>query len=183
MGSLKSWGNIAIRNKAQLLLNEAGMKGDKDISPDKLTKHLGYEMLFFQPERDTSDIYGAVDKERKEIYINSEDPIEKQVFTIGHEIGHIRLHPDCDNVIDYRRKTESFKKLDKNQKIMEREADVFAFELLLPFKEFVASYKEYDGDTSWIANDFHIAESDIIKRVNFINKQIEDGYLPEGTAW
>ncbi|MBL0725879.1 MAG: ImmA/IrrE family metallo-endopeptidase [Alphaproteobacteria bacterium] len=78
-----------------------------------------------------NSISGLLDYENKRIIINKQDPIDKQNFTIAHEIGHFILHSKWvksknGNII---LKLNSF-----NDNQQELEADTFAANLLVPCK-------------------------------------------------
>lgn len=71
-------------------------------------------------------ISGAFDRDARTIYINTNEPYTRQMFTIAHELGHYFLHSHLAEDIIYREKNET-----KNRP-EETEADAFAAELLMP---------------------------------------------------
>ena len=110
---------------AQIALCEASFN-NKNVDVVELANLLGYSV--FQADFE-NDIAGKVEKNSNEaiIYINRNDKPERQRFTIAHEIGHILLHHNNNqdiDFIDYRNKGEYSQK--------EFEADNFPAALLMP---------------------------------------------------
>lgn len=66
------------------------------------------------------------------IVINKNDYSTRQLFTIGHEIGHFILH--CNNKVNfYERYTENKNCIgDTKKELIERQADFFSASLLMP---------------------------------------------------
>ena len=91
------------------------------------------------------------DKERF-IFINDNDPETRQKFTLAHELGHFFLHmkDDADGVII------SFRG-DKNP--IEREADIFAAELLMPKHLIEQEHRDIPFPTaSYLASQFGVSK-------------------------
>ncbi len=101
-------------------------------------------------------ITGFVDYDNKIIYIGDEKfGPRHENFTIAHEVGHAVLHQDSYNMPPVTRKWESRRlavltKTDE-QRRMEREANIFASELLMPEEavrnQFLKIFKE---NSLWI---------------------------------
>ena len=70
------------------------------------------------------------------IVVNTDDSItlERRIFTVAHELGHLILHSDSFNG-----------KVEEENKKEEIEADAFASELLVPQKAFEEKLQEYKG--------------------------------------
>jgi hypothetical protein len=73
---------------------------------------------------------GIIDRRRKEIYIATRCPPRTQRFTLGHEIGHLVLHP----LELYHRDRPLVGAARSNVPLIEREADIFSAELLMPHR-------------------------------------------------
>jgi len=71
------------------------------------------------------------------IGINDEEPINRQRFSIAHELGHFLLHKNKFAFVDYREKKDV---LIHNHK--EREANIFAAAILMPEKPLKDDLKE-----------------------------------------
>lgn len=83
-------------------------------------------------EFEDGDIAGVINLEKKYLYINQADSIQRQRFTIAHELAHWLLHKDAmqeNNMLAvlYR------KPLGKDEEDpLEKEANCFAANLLVP---------------------------------------------------
>lgn len=94
------------------------------VDLDKILQKFGlkaYNTNFSKPE-----ISGAFSREEKQIYLDATDPYTRKVFTLAHELGHYFLHDDKAYDILYREKRSHARPE------LEREADEFAAELLMP---------------------------------------------------
>lgn len=75
------------------------------------------------------DISGVYEKEKKIIYVASDEAANRKSFTIGHELGHFFLHQDKKDDIFYR---SQILNLTDEEKQEEQEANWFAATLLMP---------------------------------------------------
>ena len=73
------------------------------------------------------DVAGAFDRSEKAIYINETDPQTRKIFTLAHELGHYFLHSDVERDVLFRERT-----MVGHREVIEREADCFAAEILMP---------------------------------------------------
>lgn len=108
------------------------------------------------------------------IIVNSEAgiPIERQIFTIVHELGHLILHK---NSYDPNLKEEK-------QDSEEKEADRFAGEFLVPAKGFIKEWNDSKGlnfvdSILRIKKIFNVSYQVIIHRLHQINPGYEVGEL------
>lgn len=99
------------------------------------------KISYFNPAQSKSDtlesVAGLLDKTNKTIYINATDSLERQRFTVAHELGHYVYNHDEDKFgLNYR---------DGNRKhnSAERQADDFAGEILMPSPLVRKKLKEY----------------------------------------
>lgn len=88
-----------------------------------------------------NEIAGFIDFESKKIFVNKDDPPNRQRFTIAHELGHYILHPDfvkdeTKYKVLLRRPLE-----DKNYTPEEKEANCFAANLLVP-DDLIKKYRD-----------------------------------------
>lgn len=97
-------------------------------------------------------IYVDKKTKRKMIFVNDKDIEPRRNFTIAHELGHYFLHiPDDDNGVII-----SFRGL-KNER--EREADIFASELLMPKNLVKEEYDKLPFPTvSYLASLFNVSK-------------------------
>jgi len=166
------WGNIAVRNKALALLKKT--KAIAPMLPVRLTKVLeaiGYDYTEFSPDRETQGILGAISYANKTIYINKDEAEENKHLTLAHEIGHAILHPK-ESIIDLR--VFSQDGLTAAEILKEREANVFAHELIMPISEFIEAYERNNGDTEVLAKQFLVPVKNVFKRIEFLKKQVSE---------
>lgn len=81
-------------------------------------------------------------------------------FTIAHEIGHYILHflypkqihnEDITKVMAFRYGNSD------SDPIAEKEANIFAASLLMPKREFISKFSEFNGHISLISNHFNVS--------------------------
>lgn len=99
-------------------------------------------------------ISGVINLEKKYLYVNINDSVERQRFTIAHELGHWILHKN---------EMESFKEMAvlyrrplgiEDNDIWEQEANCFAANLLVPEKMLRVIIAEIKKDYSYIDDAF-----------------------------
>jgi len=122
------------------------------------------------------EVSGKLFLKSRIIYVNSNDSVVRQRFTIAHELGHIQLHTkriDRDIVIS--RKTDTG--------LLEKEANVFAASLLMPrrlvYEKLIYKLMYTTGeDLSWILNLItHIPDSEL----NAVNSLLSNIILEDKT--
>ena len=107
---------------------------------------------------DDFKIVGKVCHNEKKIYINPADSPQRQRFTIAHEIGHIVLHKDTNDV-HHRMKDVEDKDLNiYSDNIQEIEANRFAAMLLMPELEFKKAWSRYSNFLDSIAEYFNVSK-------------------------
>jgi Zn-dependent peptidase ImmA (M78 family) len=149
--------------KAERLLGEKNLSGQFPIPLEALAKSIGYDTVFFNgadPESERlKDVSGAVDHEKKRIYINRAEPLVRQRFTLAHEIGHAYLHANDGDVIDFRRD------MDGEVDAKEVDANRFAADLLMPKLAFAKIYFVLYGNVRDIARYFTVSEDTVKIRI------------------
>ncbi|WP_316807376.1 ImmA/IrrE family metallo-endopeptidase [Pedobacter agri] len=123
----------------------------------------------------------AINGLSKTIGINKADGPQRKRFTIAHELGHLILHQDKGNLfmdsILFRKTGEGYTK--REEKI-EREANYFAANILMPEKRVKAKLKNFVSDffddsiIDDLAKDFGVSVSAMNYRL--INLGIIKGY-------
>lgn len=131
------------------------------VDVERLAKELEFKVTyqnFAEIEKEISkkdgfsnvEILGAItiNKEEKNIYVKYDDIETTQRFTIAHELGHYFLHKN-----DFTKEGQfiNFRSL-TNQK--EKEADIFAKNLLMPKTEFKELYQKENKKSFAIIEDF-----------------------------
>lgn len=106
-------------------------------------KNLGLKYIELN---DADDIDGAIMeiKDKPAIAVlNKARPLQRQRFTLAHELGHIFLKHTIRDVYDSEEIRDNSDKLIDNAKPpQETEADIFASELLIPYEQL----KKYTAD-------------------------------------
>ena len=161
----------------QLLINKwlHQITNDGDIivvDPWKIAKDNNINVYFadlaghFQDK----DASGLIQKKNGvfEIYIEETHHINRQRFTLAHELGHYFLHmqwKDAENIFSDNKETILFHngKIDK----FETEANEFAAEYLMPEKVVREQYEKY-GITELLAGFFKVSKLAMAIRINNI---------------
>lgn len=157
-----------IKDKVSILVKEIGCQDEFPVPVEKIIIHLGYKLFEFPPSEKTNDISGAVYHNKKAICVNKKDSIRRQFFTIAHEIGHIVLHGEDENFVDYRRD------LNVGSSEKELESNFFAANLLMPedvFRKKWDEYKRYDDliKTKLIGSYFGVSDLSASIRANYLD--------------
>lgn len=104
-------------------------------------KYIG-NIIYFSSSHLTDEyknVSGFIDFPNNTIYLNTDDIIQRQVFTLAHELGHFILHKNL-----YEKYPEKYNIFLRNVEINtkeEKEANCFAAELLVP-KTFLQNFKK-----------------------------------------
>lgn len=135
----------------------ANVVGEFPVPVEKIADFLGFSCYLFKSNEKTANVSGAVNHKEKKIYINEKESAQRQAFTVAHEIGHIILHGDQEDYIDYRSGAITPK---------EKEADDYAANLLMPDDVFIYKWKEFDKDFNKLSNFFGVSKPAIGVRAN-----------------
>jgi Zn-dependent peptidase ImmA (M78 family) len=138
-----------IERKAVETVCNAGLTGVIPVPLERLAGFLGFVTFEISAAKDIS---GAIDYEKKQIYINNVDSPQRQRFTLAHEIGHAVLHSG-ESVIDYR------VNFDAPKERKEVEANRFAADLLMPRLEFTDVWHTRYGNITRVAAYFGVSEA------------------------
>lgn len=108
------------------------------INVFEIAEQEGIDVRFIEMPVGKEDIAGFLTTDEKIIYVNSEQPINRQVFTVAHELGHHFLKHDADhrNVL-YRHPQIN------GDNWQEKEANCFAGNLLVPDQMLKYEMKKY----------------------------------------
>ncbi|HZM63672.1 MAG TPA: ImmA/IrrE family metallo-endopeptidase [Candidatus Saccharimonadales bacterium] len=137
----------AIKAKAKAIREQYGVT-ERPVRLSEIARKEGIEILYFIPNEKTNEIFGLLDKKKKTIFLNADEPAARQSFTLAHELGHYFLHHKSNEYDVYRR--DSLYAEGKPEK--EQEADYFAAELLMP-EELIQRFKSrYDLDDNNISS-------------------------------
>ena len=120
-----------IEEVSEIIHKECKIENQIQIDPVTIASEFGFTV--FKSTFDSDNISGMVinSNEEKSIYINENDSINRQRFTVAHELGHIILHHEANE--------ESFKEVDFRTNsgfdVRESQANSLAAALLMPRKK------------------------------------------------
>lgn len=98
----------------------------------EIAERSGVDVLFADMGVHKDKVAGFCDFKNAKLYVNSGDPINRQTFTIAHELGHWIMHRDV-----FLKHPDKYPVLPrfqsvKESNIFEKEANCFAANLLVP---------------------------------------------------
>lgn len=151
---------------ARKLLRECGLEKTRPVNLAIIIKKLGLNAIYKEGMND----YALLNPMEKTIYIVKDNqPIRNKIFAIAHEIGHWVLHSrDKERP---RPDLHDKKNLDKILIEEEKEANAFAFELLMPYKE-VRNLIVFGYEVNHIASHFGVPIEKAYLRCNEIYNMI-----------
>ena len=161
------------RRIVERLLHDTDQK-TLPINISKIAQSLGIEVLkMSMPKPEVSGFIVKREDGQICIYVNENDAITRQRFTIAHELAHFYLHyKDEDNVDDKKVILDFVKfrngKYDYEGKEEERQANAFAAELLVPFYFLKEIWDDgyRDGHVVFLADLFAVSIEMMEHRLN-----------------
>lgn len=130
-----------------------------------IVRHSGLGIRFVSFESEFVNVAGFFDPETKSIFVNNEQSTNRQTFTVAHELGHYLLghKPDQYGVLMRWPKGE--------KSLIEKEADVFAANLLVPKSMLLTVKKKYilsDDDVDILAKIFAVSREMMTYRLRWL---------------
>lgn len=166
-----------IRNKTPYqLLQEYNISFEPPIDLSLLLQNIGistisynFEMIEKIKGKEAGTILGAVFSNQDDlgIFFKESDSVHRQKFTIAHELAHCCLHCPVDEIshIQYRY-SES---IDIKEQKEEREANIFAGQLLIPKVTLVKYYENMIIPTlSDLSDIFSVSTSVMAARLDYL---------------
>lgn len=108
--------------------------GELPVRVEEIARQLGVTLVVETLDRNVSGLLFR-QGEDKAIGVNAAHPVVRQRFTIAHELGHLRLHPGKELILDHVRVNLRDDVSSHGTDREEREANAFAAELLMPTSE------------------------------------------------
>jgi Zn-dependent peptidase ImmA (M78 family) len=153
-----------IESRAEELLRAAGLEDEVPVPLEMVAGHLGFKCVGFTSDDATKDVSGAIDYANKTIYVNQSESLNRQRFTIAHEIGHAVLHvAEGVGMVDLRQS------MDSPQTQKEREANQFAAAILMPREPFLREWSKTSSTVEGVAAAFGASK----QAVEFRSKNLE----------
>lgn len=150
------------------------IKKNQETIPVKITKIASELGITIYRANMSKNISGAIfgknigfDNEKYIIYVNGSHHINRQRFTIAHEIAHFLLHKDRieDNL------TDSAMYRSRLSNVLERQANTLAAEILMPIKELRNYvYEKRIADIKTLASIFEVSKKTMQIRLRDIDK-------------
>lgn len=141
------------REKAQNVLKLAGIAA-APVDINKVALALNIKVVPYDfPDKRRGMVY--LDEKVKVIGINKNNPLNLQRFTVAHELGHyINGHAHFNEVY---MENEKYKYADSHFQ-QEREADMFAAEILMPKEFLISDLDEIGLDIKKLTEKYQVSE-------------------------
>ena len=152
--------------EARKLLRECGLEKTRPVNLAVIIKALGLNAIYKENIND----YALLNPMDKTIYILKNDqPIRDKIPAVAHEIGHWILHSrDKERP---RPNLHDKTNLDRVLIEEEKEANAFAFELLMPYEE-TRNLIIFGYEINYIASHFGVPIETAYMRCNEIHQMI-----------
>lgn len=152
--------------EARKLLRDCGLEKTRPVNLATIITELGLKAIYKEGLTD----YALLNPMNKTIYVLKNDqPIRDKIFAIAHEIGHWVLHSrDKERP---RLNLHGNEALDKTLIDEEKEANAFAFGLLMPYDE-VRNMIIFGYSVNYIASHFGVPIEKAYIRYNDIHQMI-----------
>ena len=153
--------------EARQLLRDCNLEKTRPVNLATIITALGLKATY---KEDLTD-YALLNPMDKTIYVLKNDqPIRDKIFAVAHEIGHWILHSR-----DKERPRFDFSGKDRpSDKVLieeEREANAFAFELLMPYEE-SRNLIIFGYSVNYIASHFGVPIETAYRRYNEIRQML-----------
>ncbi len=126
----------------------------------------GVDVVFVRFEKNGNKVAGFTKFDEAKIYVNAEDPLNRQIFTIAHEFGHWVLHREL-----FEQEPGKYNVLLRtpqglNNNPIEKEANAFAANILVP-QHLLKPIKEV-ASIGKLADIFCVSRETIIHRLKYV---------------
>lgn len=152
--------------EARQLLRDCNLEKTRPVNLATIITALGLKATY---KEDLTD-YALLNPMDKTIYVlKNNQPIRDKLFAVAHEIGHWVLHSR-----DKERPRINFHNNEQLDKILieeEKEANSFAFELLMPYEE-TRNLIIFGYEINYIASHFGVPIETAYMRCNEIHQMI-----------
>jgi len=142
------------------------------INVSNIAKNLGITVLeATMPQQDISGFIAKQGDDKLYIYVNENEHINRQRFTIAHELAHYYLHyKDSEDILKTKDGVLDFVKYRNGQTYdsennEEREANALAAELLVPFNALKDLWNNGHTDVTYLAHVFAVSVEMMIIRL------------------
>lgn len=159
---------LEIRNAAQNIRLVSGVAGVVMLPLNTIANFLQFSINLFQPDSTNHNLSGAISYERRIIYVNGNESIRRQRFTIAHELGHMLIHREYQNEPGW---VYDLRTHDNKSESREQEADLFAAELLMPVELVKQEMDFRHAQLTDVAEDFEVSLEALRYRLDFLRNE------------
>jgi Zn-dependent peptidase ImmA (M78 family) len=131
----------------------------------EIAKNNGIRVYFAEFPSTQSEVSGFFDFKNNSIYVNRDEPAGRQTFTVAHELGHALLHGKLFRVHPEDYKVLLRAPIRAASDPLEKEANAFAAELLVPEK--MLQHYSKIGSIPELARLFNVSEEVIRFRMTY----------------
>jgi Zn-dependent peptidase ImmA (M78 family) len=137
------------------------------VAPREIAESYGLSVQLVELPGDLNAVAGYIDLGDQVISVNAADPYNRKTFTIAHELGHYLLHRELFKQHPERYQVLLRRPIAVETDPLEKEANVFAAELLVPMA-FLKLYGKY-ATPDELADLFAVSREVIGYRLKFAN--------------
>jgi predicted transcriptional regulator len=163
-----------IHRQAARLLESAGISHEP-VSLRDVISALNLELVQKTCEPFTSEAALEPLGDTHAIVVNGGSDDRRRRFTIAHEIGHFVLHADLQ-------RPERGGRVNEAGRIVEREADAFAAELLMPEPLVRQAVVEHGADVARLADRFEVSRKAMETRLQWLDLAGRNADMPRGRS-
>lgn len=150
-----------VKDQVQKILKENYID-TPPVNAKELAENYGLTVNFVDFPEKYKSVCGFIDFENATMYVSNADKTVRQNFTIAHELGHWILHRENQQAY----KVLLRRPIGGETEDMEKEANVFAAELLVP-ADMLKKYKKQGLSNFELAEIFMVSESVINYRLEY----------------
>ena len=155
------YGNNELDGFAEKLLSHLGLDDETAIDISSVAKKLGLNVYSTSFENNAISGYIKFENGEKNIYINNTQSVQRQRFTVAHEIAHYILHKE---VLEQNGGTPMFRGGDSNY--AERQANRLAAAILMPQTKVQEMYQNQKKTIQEMAELFWVSYGAMANRIS-----------------
>jgi Zn-dependent peptidase ImmA (M78 family) len=123
----------------------------------KIFQNLGLKYIELDDPKDIDGAILEIDNKPSIAVLNKAKPIQRQRFTLAHELAHIFLHHKERDTYDPEAQRDLPEDVEQGKPPSEIEADAFASELLIPFDQ-IKNFEKEINNVEKIAGIFQVSK-------------------------
>lgn len=159
--TINIYGNQALDRFAESLLAHLGLNNETAVDITYMAKKLGLNVYSASFEDNAISGYIKIEDGKQNIYVNNTHSIQRQRFTVAHEIAHFILHR---HLLEQNRGTPMFRGGDSS--IAEQEANRLAVAILMPQTKVREMYQNQKKTIQEMAELFWVSYGAMANRIS-----------------